>query len=312
MPSEPSVAIIVCTKERASHVRHLLRCLASQTRAPREIVVVDGTAEPTLAADVAAAGGVYLHRPDQTGLPAARNLGVSVASCDVCLFLDDDVVPSPTLVEQVAVAYADHPGVGGVGGVPVEPRLPPRLRLLFVRLFQQGPYANPVARLQRGAPGGPPLRVVRLSGAVASYRREVLLDEHFDENLVGYALGEDMEHGWRVARRHDLLILPDLRVRHLALGWSSEPVGARFERKVAAISYHYHKNLSRSWRGRVAFAWFLTGIVLESLLVSATRFSWDPVRGCARGIADAARDLSGAGGFIARDPRFDRQARVGR
>lgn len=85
---------IIPTHNRPRLVLRAIESVASQTRPPSELIVVNdgstldyGTVEETLA-DLAI-DTVYLDTPGW-GASAARNFGVSKASGDVLMFLDDD------------------------------------------------------------------------------------------------------------------------------------------------------------------------------------------------------------------------------
>jgi glycosyltransferase involved in cell wall biosynthesis len=58
---------------------------------------------------------VKILKCEKANLSQSRNIGIAGASGDVVAFLDDDAIPEPEWLEQLADAYND-PEVGGVGG----------------------------------------------------------------------------------------------------------------------------------------------------------------------------------------------------
>jgi GT2 family glycosyltransferase len=300
---ELATSVVVCTRDRPALVRALVRALDAQSRRPDEIVVVDGSSSWELEKDLQRADVKYVRDEGGAGLAAARNLGARAATKPLVIYLDDDIAPPADLVERLARAHAEHPEAAAIGGVPVEPHAPSRLRVFFLRVFQRGPFFHPIGVVQRrGRPGA--IRVQRLSTAVFSARREVLLANPFDEDLVGPSVGEDADLSVRLDEQAPVLLLSDLRARHEGLGWGSRSLASRFERKVYSYAFLYYKDL-RGKRGmRARFAWLLVGIGAEALLSGAHRRTLEPLRGVARAFRQMrTRGLDGAGGFIRRDPR---------
>jgi GT2 family glycosyltransferase len=111
-------SIVICTLDRAAHLRRLLDRLATLEGATFEVVIVagpsvDGT--PALLRELA-------QRAKTVPCPVAnlsrsRNLGIAAAAGDVVAFIDDDALPlAPDwLAGLVAVLDAD-PRLGAVGG----------------------------------------------------------------------------------------------------------------------------------------------------------------------------------------------------
>lgn len=55
-------------------------------------------------------------RCDVANLSISRNIGICMARGDVVAFIDDDAIPEPEWLTQLARAYTD-PGIGGTGGL---------------------------------------------------------------------------------------------------------------------------------------------------------------------------------------------------
>lgn len=107
----PSFSIIVPTYQRRDLVCESLETLGAlkYVGAIEIIVVVDGSTDGT----AAALGQLNLPFPmriieqPNAGAGAARNRGAVVAEGDILLFLDDDMIAEPDLVEQHARMYRD-------------------------------------------------------------------------------------------------------------------------------------------------------------------------------------------------------------
>jgi GT2 family glycosyltransferase/2-polyprenyl-3-methyl-5-hydroxy-6-metoxy-1,4-benzoquinol methylase len=104
MPLDPAeLSIVIPTRDRWEILRRTLACLDEQTvRGFRVIVVVDGEdqdlPEPP--------GGVELLQIAKGGPGAARNAAVARVTSSLVLFLGDDMLPAPGLVEAHLARHA--------------------------------------------------------------------------------------------------------------------------------------------------------------------------------------------------------------
>jgi glycosyltransferase involved in cell wall biosynthesis/peptidoglycan/xylan/chitin deacetylase (PgdA/CDA1 family) len=119
----PSVSIVVPTFQRREIVCEAVRALARlHYSGPLEvIVVVDGSADGTAAAlsSVECPWPMRVLEQPNLGASAARNRGAVEARHEILLFLDDDMIAEPDLVEQHARLHIE--GAGAViGHAPVE------------------------------------------------------------------------------------------------------------------------------------------------------------------------------------------------
>jgi glycosyltransferase involved in cell wall biosynthesis len=129
------VSVVVGTYNRAHLLKGTLEALASQEvpgSLKWEIVVVDNNSRDTTAQVVTAFSRTtttpvrYAFEPRQ-GLSHARNRGIKEARGSIIAFTDDDVLPAPDWIAQVAAAI-DRWNAHGVGGriLPRWETSPPR------------------------------------------------------------------------------------------------------------------------------------------------------------------------------------------
>lgn len=105
------VSIVIPTHNRREILRRVLTALAEQTYPPDRfevIVVVDGSSDGTgsMLASLRQPYSLRVIEQDQQGPSAARNAGIAAALGQTIIFLDDDVVPVPRLVEAHASFHA--------------------------------------------------------------------------------------------------------------------------------------------------------------------------------------------------------------
>lgn len=112
--SVPASSVIIPTRNRPEQVVRCLDALAAQAIEPGsfEVVVVDDGSEPPLALDPARwahAFPLVVIRQSNTGPAGARNRGVSAARGEILAFTDDDCLPSPTWLAELAAGIRERP-----------------------------------------------------------------------------------------------------------------------------------------------------------------------------------------------------------
>jgi glycosyltransferase involved in cell wall biosynthesis/peptidoglycan/xylan/chitin deacetylase (PgdA/CDA1 family) len=123
----PSISIVVPTYQRRDVVCDVVRALCGvEYAAPFEIIVVvdgstDGTAQALAAIDCP--DRLTLVEQSNRGASGARNRGAAIAANDVILFLDDDMIADPKLLDEHARLHRD--GADAViGDTPIHPASP--------------------------------------------------------------------------------------------------------------------------------------------------------------------------------------------
>lgn len=127
---ESGISVIIPTYRRRPSVERALRALARQTLPAHTyevLVVIDGSEDSTLDLVTQLATPYrlrWLDRPHR-GRAAARNAGIAAAEGRLLVFLDDDMEPSPGLLEEHLRAHERSSRLAVVGAVPVEPGCAP-------------------------------------------------------------------------------------------------------------------------------------------------------------------------------------------
>jgi len=123
----PIASVVLPTHGRRASLLRVLNALTEQRIAPgafEVVVVCDGDTDGSVAACRVLAPSVpyslRIIEQDSQGPAAARNQGVHAAIGEVIVFLDDDVLPDPTLIATHLVAHDGRTNVASIG-----PLLPP-------------------------------------------------------------------------------------------------------------------------------------------------------------------------------------------
>src|SRR5450759_4659970 len=115
--ASPTISVVINTFSRGSSLSQTLNSFRWQTYRGRfEIIVVNGPS--TDDSQKVIENWTPKIRAGQCPLPKlsmSRNIGICMADGDIVAFIDDDGIPEPEWLEQIAAAY-DRPEVGGAGG----------------------------------------------------------------------------------------------------------------------------------------------------------------------------------------------------
>ncbi len=111
-----SFSVVINTINRADLLSDALRGLQALDGPNFEIIVVNGPSTDHTADILDAwAGRIKIGKCEEANLARSRNVGLSLAAGDIVAFIDDDAVPHPQWLSQLAKPYSD-PDVGAVGG----------------------------------------------------------------------------------------------------------------------------------------------------------------------------------------------------
>ncbi len=193
----PELSIVVPTRDRRAWLLRLLAALAPQVGdVDAEIVVVDDASSDGSGEAAAAAhpsGAVRVIRVEPHGGPAAAlNTGIAAARGRFCLFLDDDLVPGPSLVAAHLGAQRATGGCVAIGRIGIDFSRSPDA---FARTFAE----RWTARYDRLAAGIVEPRFVDIfSGNLSAPRAALVEESGFATDL---ARGFDVELGARLVRR---------------------------------------------------------------------------------------------------------------
>ncbi len=114
MRKEPRISAILPTWNRAEYLKKALKGLTAQTLEPDEfevIVVDDGSTDASHeVADLFSNSLdlIYVYQ-DNAGIAAAKNRGIEEARSPLLLFVDDDDVAGPTLLEEHLWSHERYP-----------------------------------------------------------------------------------------------------------------------------------------------------------------------------------------------------------
>lgn len=258
-PSDASISVVICTRDRPEHLAQCLRALQVLEEPPCEVLVVDNA--PTTEATqevVASMPGVRYVREPRAGLDIARNTGVCHSTGALIAFTDDDVEVHPGWLAGLRAGFYS-PEVMAVTGLALPAELETEAQVIFEKhwSFNRGfaPRTFGSSFFERTKQRGVPVWDIG-AGANMAFRREVF-DEvgYFDERLDVGAAGcsGDSEFWFRI----------------LAEGWS-----CRYE--PSAVVFHTHRK-TKEGLNRQLYA-YMRGHVAAHLVQYEKYRCWGDLR----------------------------------
>src|SRR5438552_1688023 len=268
-PISGTVSVIIATKNRHEELLKTIESLIGQTHAVAELIVVDQIPLPISLPELPMSCK-YIHNTDICGAAAARNAGMDVASGEIWLFLDDDVVLEKTFVEKLLEAYSDE--ITAVSGIITNYRKPALVLRLWEKIFVRIPWHDERQNIYWNAEAlrsSSPIAVRHFTGALMSFRASAVQDLRFDSNLTG-AWVEDIDFCLRLPTGSKLVIAPQARLEHIR-----SPRGRSSEHWLAAhaqwANYLRRRHYYRGYRNQVAWNWLNAGYIVAALYSSVRR-----------------------------------------
>jgi GT2 family glycosyltransferase len=293
MPS--GLSIIICTKNRSTDLEITLRSIFEQRLLPDDLVIIDdGIAAETRTIlkyfdSFRSVRIIYIHPDSQSsGLPAARNLGIKRVPdlTGILLFLDDDVTLESMYLETIRDLFKNNPDVCGVTGfvrTSYHGRSLPVKALLLIAGFILPPlvpvslYGPRVTRTAEALyplfrkPGADAVPAQWLSGCNMAYRSSVFCEKSgFDEQLIRYALGEDLLFSHRLSQNGGKLLLSyNAHLTHRVSGEARIPPFPKLVMMFGYRRYTISSCIQNRALGSAWYAVFVLQCILSSLVLSA-------------------------------------------
>ena len=273
---DPEVSIIICTRNRAPHLRLTLESMARvgvPGVLPAELLVVDN-ASTDLTSEVVRSCRLpnmpvrYFHEP-RSGKTHALNTGMAAARGDIFLFTDDDVRPPRDWIAGMCAPILSGRAHAVQGGMKIAPHL-------------ERPWMSPQHRgMLASTEAMDPRAPHTLVGGNMAFSREVLakvpaFDPELGPGALGFgddslfagqlqeagfltvgALDVEVEHHFEEFRLRRWSLLDNARKRgrslsYLAHHWHHKAVPSRWAlyRAAAATAFRLASLRARRWRDR--------------------------------------------------------------
>lgn len=263
-----TISVIVPTHNRPESLARTIAALLAQSRLPDEIIIVNDWTEEIpagLGQSIISAGVTFQYcrfRTDRPSASASRNRGMDLASGQILVMIDDDVVPPASCLGDLVAMYDRAPPdtVAAIGARPVPPppknRFGRRLWNFLAKILGETRWA-PRACAARYVVLPPELRAEltpgkAMSGCLMSVRHGVAEGCRFDDEFFcGYVLGEDRDLGFRIALDRPVFLAENLTVLHDPHP-DGRPDRLRMGRMLVSSTLHTARHCGDSGAGAIA------------------------------------------------------------
>jgi glycosyltransferase involved in cell wall biosynthesis len=242
-----SVSVVICTLNRENPLIHVLQLLKSQTIKPMEILVIDQSS------DHLPSTRTYLQENkdhlryfslSQPSTTAARNLAIKEVRGDLILFLDDDVLFYPSLIQAHLDNYQD-PNIGAVTGKVLYDGSRENDWPWAARITSSGKYLRNFTTNQKCS-------VPTLYGCNMSILKRVIEQVgRFDLNYWGNFLWEEVDYAMQIRKQgYQILYAPEAAVFHVmaSKGGSRNPSPLKYlESTIFNDWYFFFKYLNTKY-----------------------------------------------------------------
>jgi len=247
----PRVRVVCVVYHPGDELARFAETLATASRGPVELVVVDNGTDHTVAESVVTgAGGRLLVPGSNLGYGAAANRGAAGADAPWIVVANSDIEWTPGSLDRLVAAGEEQPSAGALGPMLMNTdgtmypsaRALPSLRqgaghAMFARLWPDNPWTRAYHARQEST-GGYLREAGWLSGACLLLRREAFEQVGgFDESY--FMFFEDVDLGERLGRAGwENLYVPDVRVTHVGgTSWRERPAPMIRAHHASALQY---------------------------------------------------------------------------
>jgi len=223
------ISVIIPTFYRQADLSELFDSILKQTIKPFEVLVVDDTPNDTIKivckryetkfkninTDLR-----YLRNPRHQSAGVARNVGIENTGGDIIFFLDSDVILYKECVENILEVFNDNPEALGVQGWIINYRIYGNniyYYPLFAKIFcLKRNVKNSCKYFEYPIILTKIINCATLHGGCMAFKKNVLSEFRFDENLKKYSYMEDnlLSHSILQKYPNSLFITPYAKIIH--------------------------------------------------------------------------------------------------
>jgi len=268
------ISVIIPTKNRTeSLVRTVKSVVTQDVQWEIEVIIVDQSPSPVSEKKVKNNSCKkwehveikIIHKPELSGLTAARNEGLKWAKGKYIQFMDDDAVLEKKYFSGIIPVF-NNSEVGAASGRIIEPRsrFHP-LAKYSQRIFFRGEFRQ--IREEWYHQKYPMTVETNVLPGVAIYRREVFEEFLFDEKLTGSSTGEDVELSFRVGKKYKFILTPRPKIRHHPFSLRNRDLRVQESQKVIFYKYHFKKNLTKDIKTKINLFVLLAGFLALNIIL---------------------------------------------
>jgi glycosyltransferase involved in cell wall biosynthesis len=295
-----SISVVIPTRNRAEEVVSCMKSILTQTLKPYEVIIVDSSDSLGLKdrlKQFKTLNWKYFHT--KAGMEYQRNFGIDKSSGEIILFSDDDTIWDRNYLREMLNVFEKYPkNIGAVSGSPIikKTSLFKNFLKVSVELFNT---LFLLTRIGDGKflPSGRPTLISNaakkitkcefLYGFSMAFRKDVINQFRFDENLKGYPWIEDDDIAFQISRKYQNYFTPFAKILHNRVLKAREDTYLAKKKKIEYHFYFFRKNMPKDLLHKTAFWWSVAGLFIQELAESRMRRN----TGAFRGLFDGLKNI---------------------
>ncbi|MEO8398891.1 MAG: glycosyltransferase family 2 protein [Ignavibacteriaceae bacterium] len=293
MSDTNNLSIVICTRNRPVNLRICIQSIARQNIKLKKnievIIIDDGELSDVFLNDsklILSDFKFKYVKKEMPGLLLSRIKAISLAESDIILFVDDDVELDENYLEILEKTYFENTDAAGVSGIDIlmdKPNLPAKLyhQIFFLKSNSPGKlsltgYGD---SMQYWSCRSKNFYSEFLSGCNMSFKRKALLNVQPLSWLNNYSLGEDVYLSYAAGLYGNLIINPNLKVKHHQSPIARDKIGIVAFNDV--VNHHQLLKIKKEKKWKLILqGWTVFGILLKSLCM----FKFKEIKGYLRGV----------------------------
>ena len=271
------LSIVIPTYNRAKDLGETLKSLMPHLKELGEIIIVDQSRSDETQVLIKKMKNkkikyVFSQIP---AITIARNIGVKKCkkSSKLICFIDDDVDLGENYFSKILEIFNTYKDAKAAAGYFTPEKIGSFDNILR-KIFLIRNLEKNSARIISAYGNTYPKNLTRvinaqwLPGVNMVYKKRVFEEQKFDENLLGYTIGEDIDFSYRLWKKYQdsVFITPFASIKHRASLAEREPTARMAYINQIDHFYFNFKNLNKGFIEKNLFAWSLFGISLLRLL----------------------------------------------
>lgn len=199
-----------------------------------------------------------------TGLTNAKNYGIQFCESEFIHFFDDDLILDNDYFELIQQSFISNPEYFGICGRQKNSKSS-KFKVLMFSIFHFGVFQDIRKKANSGYITLKLVPTKILPGGITAYRRELFEKYLFDEVLIKYCQGEDMDFSFRVSQKFPLAFCTEALALHNHSQTGRYNVREAYAAKVVGYHYFYNKNIHKNFVNLISLGMVNIGVILDAL-----------------------------------------------
>lgn len=294
-----NITVIIPTKNRSKDLVIAVKSIVNQKLSPNQLIIVDQSDTPQSKEVIQelierlnpAIKLTYIYDKLINGLVHAKKVGVLHSEGDIIFFLEDDIELESEYISEISAAFKNCKDMMGCCGVVTNLDQISYFYIAFFHLFHRGIFYDARVGIH-GFVNNNLATLIKsnyLSGGTSAFRAEVFSKVEFD-TVNNFFMLEDIDFSMRASYVYGnhFYINTKARLAHHMSPLNRSVYQYRYQRKLREFIVFYKKHQS-GLADYFAMLWLLTGMLIESAIVSVKSRKIGPLKGYFKGLVDGIK-----------------------